>query len=291
MEKNPKMLKAEEKIIKFIDSLIPYIGVLFVLFAALIARWMGKNYVGTDFHYTIYDVKENVCPLLYRTVAFFLTSHTGHVIMFLKFLIYLGDAACAFLGFILIRKVSEDVISAVFWTAVVFLLNPVILMNGIAAMKPDSICMAFLLAGLLLGMKGHVNTGFAIASLSIFVSHLYVPVIIGALVWYIIRKRKTFATPICITAVMLFASFMLEMLNRSDGYYFCKVFFYDRFHACNYASVFDFAKGTLLLYGYLIPAASIIPAIRNRKYRIPALIIHITFIMFSGWEMTKHFAI
>lgn len=272
------MLKAEEKIRNYIDKMIPLMGVIFVLLAALLIRWTGKNYVGTDFHYTIYDIEENVGPFFYRTIAIYLGARSEHVIMLMKFLIYFGDACTALLGLIYLKNHSSLKGSELIFTgSVLFLLNPVILMNSIAAMKPDSLCMALLLCGLLLADKEKYLPALGIASLSIFISHLYLPVIIAAAIWVCIKKKKYL--PVAISIAIISAAILLEQINTEDFYYFGKVFVNYKFTGC------------LLLYGYFIPVASLLLAIRKEKYRLPSLVIHIAYIMYSGWMMTSHFAL
>lgn len=272
------MLKAEEKIRNCIDKLIPVMGVLFVMLASFLIRWTGKKYIGLDFHFTIYDVEENVCPLPYRTLAIFLGAKSEHVIMLMKFLIYFGDICTAVLALIYLKNHSKlQGIELIFTTTVLFLLNPVILMNGITAMKPDSLCMALLLCGLLLADKEKYLPALGIASMSLFISHLYLPVIIAAAVWVCVKKKKYL--PAAVSVAFIVAAILIEQLNTNDFYYFGKVFVNYKFMGC------------LILYGYFIPVSSLLLAIKKEKYRLPSLMIHLVYIMYSGWVMTSHFAL
>ena len=150
-------------------------------------------------------------------------------------------------------------------------------MNGIAGMKPDSICMTFILCGLLLAQKEKYLPAFIIASLSVFVSHLYAPIMIIAAVWICVKKKKY--TPAAACLVMILMAVIPEQINTGDWYYFGKIFVRYGF------------KGCFVLYGYFIPVASILVAAKNKKFRLPAIAIHLAYIIISGWAMTPHFAL
>ncbi|MCI9436191.1 MAG: hypothetical protein HFH85_03305 [Lachnospiraceae bacterium] len=318
------MLKWEEKIIDWINRYMLLTAAVFVVIAAAWMRMGGRNYVGNDYHCTLYDVPGNCNSFLFRRLADFLMLHfADNAITLLKLLAYAGDFAVTFLVLLICRK---DTALKRFILLTAFLLSPVTLLYSVSGMKPDSVCMSLLLLGYLCFRRGLSIPAMLLTQSAGFLYPAYWPVSIIAGLCMVNQARKYPSTlpaaqsashdsgklPIagkrmkktnneCLTtqtvilallmAFCLLLSVFMENSSPGNDYFWGKIFVTNPFTAEIYSGFLPWLGGMCRIYGYLTAVGLTLLAVRCRKLRIPALLIQAAVIMYIGWQQTFFMAL
>ena len=142
------MFRFEHKLNEWINRYILHISIGFILIAAAWIRIAGINYVGNDFHYSLYDIPGNCHALPYRLLVQLL-MRTDYAVVILKFISYIGDFGVAALCLLLLRQSDQQFASLrTFLLLCTFLLFPSFLLYSVAGMKIDSVSMCFILLSL-----------------------------------------------------------------------------------------------------------------------------------------------
>lgn len=293
------MLKIEEKFIAWINKHIELIAFAFVIFAAIWMRIVGRNYMGIDYHYSLYDIPGNCNSLLFRTfVGFIMARWTDSAIIMLKILAYLGDLGVAFLTLLLLYKVKHGLkgLQALL-AATVCLLSPVSLIYSVSGMKIDSVCMCFILLGLLLYLKKKMILSVSLMALSAFIYPAYWPIVIILTVCMSVyqKKKNEFGLQNCAALAVLFClllfSVFWENLGAAHGYYWGKIFVFNPAGDAVYSDIGTWLSGMCKIYGYFFAMFSLVLSLEYRKLRIPALLLQLLVLMFAGWTQTAHLAL
>lgn len=290
------MFECERKAIDWLNRYIIYIAVFLVVFSAAWMRMGGRNYVGNDFHFSLYDIPGNCNSLLYRTVAGFLMKNPDRAVNYLKYLSYAGDFATAFFALLLLRRKGQRVNELrTFFILTALLLSPVSLLYSVSGMKIDSVCMSLLLLGTLCFQKGLVPLSFAVVSLSAFVYPAYWPVAIVLCLYLTVREIKLRGiSPRIVVGLLLLAgclclSFFIE--NAGDANYFWgKIFVTVPATGENFRNPWKWFLRMCSIYGYFFATGSLLAALKNKKYRLPALTLQLLVIMYIGWQQTSMLA-
>lgn len=293
------MLKAEEKLISWINSHLVSIALVFTILTALWARIVGRNFVGIDFHFSLYDIPGNCNSILYRCFTFFVAERwADHSIVLIKALAYVGDFGVALLSLLLLRQARQHLSQLqVFLIITACLLSPVPLLYSVCGMRIDSICMCLLLLGLLFQKKGRILPAALMPTLAAILYPAYWPVAVGLQIYMAIRGRKKEMTglqtliSIGLPACLLILSIIVENQGMSNGYYWGKIFLIDPSTADIYEDLGSWLLGMCRIYGYFAATFSLYLAFQRKKLRIPAILIQVLVLILVGWFQTSHFAV
>lgn len=290
------MLKAEIKIIEWVNRHIVHIAFLFVIFVAGMTRLAGRNYVGIDYHFSLYDIAGNCNSYLYRSfVDFIMARWTDYAIQILKFLAYLGDFGVALLALFLLKEKRHVLtMQQAFFAATACLLSPVALIYSVSGMKMDSVCMCFLLLGLLLYRNDRVLPAVLVMTLAAFIVPSYWPVVTAVCICLALHqiRQKGFGKSVVVCLILflglLILSVVLENRDVARGYYWGKFLVTDPGTGAGYASFRPWLFGMCRVYGYCVAMFTLLFSFRCRKLRIPALVLQLAVLMLVGWYQTKH---
>lgn len=293
------MLSVEKKFIEWINRNMVLLAIVFVIIAAALMRIAGRNYMGIDYHFSLYDIAGNCNSYIYRTfVGFIMERWTDSAINILKFLAYLGDFGVALLALFLLRGRQQTLSGLqVFLATTACLLSPVTLLYSVSGMKIDSVCMCFLLAGLLLCQRGLICPALPVMSLAAFLYPAYWPVVIAFSICLAIRQKrrnslgKVMLASLLILFGLLVFSVFLENRNIEGGYYWGKLFVVDPNRGGSYADFGSWLLGMCRIYGYCVAMLTLLFSFKHRKWRIPALVLQLMILMMVGWYQTRHFAL
>lgn len=293
------MLQIEKKVIAWINSHIVLIALIFTVLAAIWMRMAGRNYMGIDYHFSLYDISGNCNSFLYRNfVAFLMTGWADHSTQILKVLAYIGDFGVAALVLLLLHGERKNLsLLQIFLAATACLLSPVPLLYSVSGMKIDSVCMCLLLLGLLFCEKGRILLSVPVMTLAAFLYPAYWPIAIALYIYMMIRQKKTrqlnlqtwisMGVLICILVLSIF----VENLGISGGYYWGKIFLIDPNSAAIYSDAGSWLLSMCRIYGYFFAMFSLLLSFRRPKMRIPALLMQVLVLIVVGWYQTSHFAV
>jgi len=291
------MFPIEKRIAEWLNRYMVYIALGFVMIAALWMRMGGRNFVGNDYHYSLYDIPGNCNSLLYRSLAEFAMRWPDHAAALLKLPAYAGDFAVAFLALALTRKENPKIGDLrTFFTLAACLLSPVSLIYSVGGMEIDSVCMSLLLAGILLFSRGLVLSAIPVTALAAFLYPAYWPV--AAVIWGVMafrRKKdgKAVVHAVLGTALMalcLAVSVYAENLGNGN-YFWGKIFTVNPASGTGYADFGQWFLGMCRIYGYFFAMGGLLLAFRYRKLRVPALALQILVLMYVGWQQTSYLAV
>lgn len=298
------MLKIENKTIDLINKHITEIALLFVAAVAVWSRIRGLNYMGIDYHFSLYDIPGNCNSHLFRSlVDFLMTAYPDYIIELLKILAYLGDFGVVLLTMILLREKWSSLNSMqVFFAVTVCLLSPVSLIYSVCGMRIDSVGMCMLLLGFIFYQKGWLIPSVLASAPAAFLLPAYWPIVIMFHVWSVIRSmpgaRKTQAhfwtqtfVPLFILLCLLGISIFVDNRAIADGYYWGKVFVVNPATGSSYTDIGSWLSAMCRVYGYIFAMLSLILSFYRRKLRIPALTIQLLVLALVGWYQTAHFAV
>lgn len=291
------MYQFEKKFIDWVNRYIIQIALFLVVFSAIWMRLAGRNYVGIDFHYSLYDIPGNCNALPYRFFVDLLMRMFNPIVP-LKFLAYLGDFGVALLSLYLLWNETQKIWELrTFLIVSACLLSPVALLYSVAGMEIDSVCMCFILLGFIFHKKG--KWGFAVFSmiLAAFLYPAYWPIVGVILIFlltmatqkYNFNKQLLFSIGIFIGCLLL--SVLSENLLSTENYFWGKIFIINPATGVAYESFLLWLKDMFKIYGYFLASGSLLLALKQKKMRIPALIIQVLVIAIVGWQMTSHFAV
>lgn len=292
------MLKWEEKLIDWFNRYMILIATVFVVAAAAWMRMAGRNYVGNDYHCSLYDVPGNCNAWLLRRLTDFLMLHFADTtIAILKILAYGGDFAVALLALMLSRK--EGTLKQ-FLLLSAFLLSPVSLLYSVSGMKIDSVCMSGLLLACLCLRRGLPVPALLLAAACGFLYPAYWPVSIGFGIFVIVKALKkecfavhkvTWQTVAAGFLLILCLLFSVFLENQDIGYFWGKIFVINPLTGESYSGLLPWLAGMCRTYGYLFAMSLTLLAVRCRKLRIPALIVQAAVTMYVGWQQTFFMAL
>lgn len=293
------MLKAEKKIIDWVNRHMALIAIVFVVFAAMWMRVAGRNFVGIDYHFSLYDIPGNCNSYIYRTfVDLIMPRWSEYSIVLLKFVAYLGDFGVALLSLFLLRDKGGTLSGLqVFLVSTACLLAPVSLIYSVGGMEIDSVCMCFVLLGMLLYQSGRILPAFPVMALAAFLYPAYWPVVIVCGIFFTVQQaklsgfHKSAAVPPVIMLVLLALSVFLENKGIAGGYYWGKLFVTDPNSGAGYADFGRWLLGMCRIYGYCFAMLTLILSFRRRRLRIPALVLQLLVLMLVGWYQTRHLAV
>lgn len=293
------MFKWEQKMIDWINRYMIHISIGFVIIAAAWMRMGGRNYVGNEYHYSLYDIPGNCNSLIYRYLAFFLMQNfADSAIVLLKYLAYAGDFTVAFLALLLMRrKLQKGDLLNHFFILTACLLSPVALLYSVSDMKIDSICMASLLVGVLLSRRNLWLPAVLFSVFPGFIYPAYWPLGIGLAICVTARKYRTKHTAGTIVAAVFLMAFFLalsvfmENYGIGNGYFWGKIFIIDPHTGTHYSEFWQWLSRMCRIYGYAAAMSLMLLSLRYKKLRIPALILQIAVIMYVGWQQTSFYAV
>lgn len=293
------MSKAEKKIIEWINRHMALIALVFVVLAAMWMRVAGRNFVGIDYHFSLYDIPGNCNSYIYRTlVGLIMPGWSEYIIAILKFVAYLGDFGVAMLSLFLQRDKRGRLSGLqVFLVSTACLLAPVSLIYSVTGMKIDSVCMCFMLLGMLLYQSGRILPALPVMTLAAFLYPAYWPVVIvfGIIFAVLQAKLSGFSKSVAASLVIMFGllvlSVFLENSGMAGGYYWGKLFVTDPNSGAGYASFSLWLLGMCRIYGYCFAMLPLILSFRRRRLRIPALVLQLLVLMLVGWYQTRHLAV
>ena len=290
------MSKIEEKVIAWLNNHMLLIVMLFVAGTALYVRAAGIKFMGIDFHYSLYDIPGNCHSVIYRKLAFTIMNNPDIAVRVLKALSYAGDFLAAFLVLCIFwRKDQKTVSTRSFLILTACLLSPSVLIYSVGNMRPDSLCMSLLLAGMLLYKKDFVPGAILTVGAAAYLYPIYWPA--AVVLWiYMLRKRyrqngglqKADVIALVCIVLMLFCSVFLENRWLTQGYYWGKVFVYNPKTETVYANIGEWIAAMFKAYGYILSTGLLIVSFRVRKLRIFALGMQILVVMYVGWITTSH---
>ncbi len=300
------MLKIEKTIIEWTNKYILHIALGFVIFAGCWIRLSGRNYIGIDYHFSLYDIPGNCHSFLFRhAVNFLMSVHPDSVIDIIKFFAYIGDYGVALLTVLLFKQKRGGItLFQGFLAVTACVLSPVSLLYSVTGMRIDSICMCLILLSLLLHNKGWFITSVFISSLAAFLLPSFWPIIIIMNIMWILsmaqsektQKKHPFSYIKTLSGAFLFlalliVSIYLENLELSSGYYWGKIFVMNPPAGSSYSNPLSWLSGMLHVYGYSLAMFSLIFSFTHKKLRVPALIIQLLILMSVGWYQTAPFAL
>ena len=275
------------------------IATAFVIFSALWIRLAGRNYMGIDYHFSLYDLPGNCNSFLFRRfVAFAMDKWPDYTILLLKIIAYLGDFGVAFLTCFLLReKMTAPAHLQNFLALTACLLSPVSLLYSVVGLRIDSVCLCILLLGWLLCLRGRLLLSFLIIVTAAFLLPACWPIVI-LLSIYEIKQHNTadhidiktilfLLFPLC---VLLFSIFW-ENQDMAHGYFWGKLFVIDPATGAFFNGFLEWLPAMFRIFGYFIAMSTLLLSFRHKKMRIPALGIHLLILMLMGWYQTRHFAI
>lgn len=292
------MLKFEHTVIEWINDHMIYFALGFVLIVAVWIRAAGCDYVGNDYHFSLYDIPENCQSFLYRSLVGFLMERSEFVVILLKCFSYAGDFAVAMFAMLFWRQRHSRLnATAAFFLLTACLLSPVILIYSMGGMKVDSLCMTLLLAGILCFRKKWFLPAAFAAALAAFLSPAYWPVVIILSCLAAIKQKKegTLSLPmaaalLCLLCLLVLSVF-LENRGMDNGYFWGKLFVFNPLTRESYAGPGQWLTGMVKLYGYLFATGSLLLAFDHRKMRLPALALQLAVLLYVGWQQTYALAI
>ena len=291
------MFRFEHKLNEWINRYILHISIGFILIAAAWIRIAGINYVGNDFHYSLYDIPGNCHALPYRLLVQLL-MRTDYAVVILKFISYIGDFGVAALCLLLLRQSDQQFASLrTFLLLCLFLLFPSFLLYSVAGMRIDSVCMCFILLSLYLFKKQYYFLSGCSIVIAPLLYPIYWPIICGMLIYMLDKAyrnntfNKQMLSLIILSVIGLILSVFAELLLSSDNYFWGKWLIINPAAEKPYANFRLWLDSMFMMYGYCISFGSLYFAVNNKKQRIPALLLQIIIIMFVGWKMTAHFAL
>ena len=293
------MFKWEQKLIDFINRYMIHISIGFVVIAAAWMRMGGRNYVGNDYHYSLYDIPGNCNSYVYRQLAFFLMrDFADSAIVLLKYLAYAGDFAVAFFALLLMRrKLQKGNLLNFFFVLTVCLLSPVSLLYSVSGMKIDSVCMASLLAGVLLSRRNWWFPAVLLSVLPGFIYPAYWPLGIGLALYAAAREYRarrsvgTIVVAISLMALFLVLSVFIENYGGGSAYFWGKIFVIDPYTGGHYSEFGRWLLRMCRIYGYASAMSLMLLSMRYKKLRIPALVLQVAVIMYVGWQQTSFLAV
>lgn len=293
------MLKAEKKFIEWIDRHMTLIALVFVILAAMWIRAAGRNFVGIDYHFSLYDIPGNCNSYIYRTlVSLIMPRWSEYVIVMLKFVAYLGDFGVALLSLFLLRDKRGRLSGLqVFLVSTACLLAPVSLLYSVTGMKIDSVCMCFMLLGMLLYQSGRILPALPVMTLAAFLYPAYWPVVIIFGIFFGVQQARlgsfgrSAAASLIVMFGLLILSVFLENSGMAGGYYWGKLFVTDPNSGVRYAGFGLWLLGMCRIYGYCFAMLPLILSFRRRRLRIPALVLQLLVLMLVGWYQTRHLAV
>ena len=290
------MYQFEKKIVDWINRYMVHIAIFFVLFAAAWIRLAGRNYVGIDYHYSLYDIPGNCNALLYRLFVDLL-MRADYAIVLLKFLAYIGDFGAAFLTLCLLWKEKQTL-----WDLRTFLilsatlLSPVSLLYSVGGMEIDSVCMCFLLLGFLFLQKGKLGLAVSVMAIAALLYPPYLPIVGGILIFVVVTtQRKQGITSKLLVPIGIFIGFVLlsvlfETFLSTENYFWGKLFIVNPVTGLAYEDFLLWLRDMFKIFGYFFASGSLIFAMKDKKMRIPALILQVLVIVIVGRLMTAHLA-
>lgn len=293
------MLKVEKKFIEWINRHMAAIALVFVVLAAMWIRAAGRNFVGIDYHFSLYDIPGNCNSYIYRTlVSLIMPRWSEYVIVLLKFLTYLGDFGVALLSLFLLRDKGGTLSGLqVFLVSTACLLAPVSLIYSVTGMEIDSVCMCFMLLGMLLYQSGRILPAVPVMALAAFLYPAYWPVVIAFDIFFAVQQAKqssfskSAAASQVFMLVLLAFSVFLENKGMAGGYYWGKLFVTDPNSGAGYVGFGLWLLGMCRIYGYCFAMLTLIFSFRRRRLRIPALVLQLLVLMLVGWYQTRHLAV
>lgn len=292
------MFKFEKKAIEFLNRYMVHIALVFVIFAAGYMRLAGRNYVGNDFHFALYDIPGNCGSFIYRMVTLFLNSYGDLAVDVLKIIAYVGDFSIAFLALILLHEQGGGIVEMrTFLIATACLLSPVSLMYSIGSMEIDSVCMSLLLVGVLLWHKGKICVALLPMIAAAYILPTYWPVVFVLFVVIQVQyyRERGMDAGFVISGITLILgvviSVFLENVQLSAGYFWGKVFVINPNTAEPYTSLGLWLADMFEIYGYFMATTLLLLALKYKKWRVPALIMQVFVIMYAGWRMTSYLAL
>lgn len=291
------MLKFEKKLIEWLNRHMIFIALVFVILAAGWMRLAGRNFIGTDYHYSLYDIPGNCSSVLYRLMIR-LFMKTDYVVVLVKLLAYAGDFGVALLTFLLVHKENQRITDLrTFLTVTACLLSPVVLIYGIGGMEIDSVCMCFLLLGLWLYKKAGFLPAVLLMMPGAFLYTAYWPVVIGVSIYLFLKQghaeesnRKMLAGMAALGLGFLLSVF-IENAGLGYGYYWVKLFVVNPETGVGYENPLQYFLAMVKIYGYFAATGSMLISFRNKKWRVPALVLQVLVLMYVGWNMTAHLAV
>lgn len=293
------MFKWEQKLIDRINRYMIHISIGFVIIAAAWMRMGGRNYVGNEYHYSLYDIPGNCNSLVYRYLAFSLVQNfTDSAIVLLKYLAYVGDFAVAFLALLLMRrKLQKENLLNHFFVLTACLLSPVALLYSVSDMKIDSVCMASLLAGVLLSRRNRWLPAVLLSVLPGFIYPAYWPLGIGLTIYITAgeyrakHSARTIVVAVFLMAFFLVLSVFMENSGIRSGYFWGKIFVIDPHTGASYSEFWQWFSRMCRIYGYASAISLMLLSMHYKKLRIPALILQTAVIMYVGWLQTSFLAL
>lgn len=287
----------ENAVIEWLNRYMTHIATGFVILVAVWIRIAGRNYVGNDYHFSLYDIAGNCNAWLYRTLAGFLMRNPEGAITALKCLAYAGDFAVAFFALALLReKRTEDRLLRTFLALTACLLSPVALIYSVGGMEIDSVCMSLLLAAVLLFRKNLLPPAALALSLAALLYPAYWPVAIALFACMAFRRKKDGRYIALTVAAVLFVgslifSIFMEQRGMDSGYFWGKIFVVNPATGQPYSDFGKWLSGMCAIYGYLAAMGSLMLAFFHKKLRIPALLVQLLVIMYVGWQQTSFLAV
>lgn len=305
------MLKWEERIVEWVNRHMTEVAICFTVIAALWIRLGGRNYVGNDYHFSLYDIPGNCNSLLYRALAAGFMRFPDYAVVLMKYIAYAGDFAVALLSLAFLRgKGWGDRRLRAFFALTACLLSPVSLLYSVSGMKIHSVCMSLLLVGILCFRKGRILFAALALVLAALLYPAYWPVGIGLLAWMALRStcRLDGKSPMAglgtekglpalhaAAAGALFAGCLILDLYLEQagtgGYFWGKLFLVDPATGERYAGLAQWLLGMCGIYGYPAAMGSLLLAFSRKSLRIPALLLQLLTIMYVGWQQTSFLAL
>ena len=293
------MGKTEEKMISWINSHMLFIATAFVIFSALWMRLAGRNYMGIDYHFSLYDLPGNCNSFLFRRfTGFAMDRWPDYTILLLKAIAYLGDFGVALLTCFLLReRMTAPAHLQFFLVLTACLLSPVSLLYSVVGLRIDSVCLCILLLGRLLCQKGRLLLSLLIMAAAAFLLPACWPIVIFLSIYEIKQHNtagridtKTILFFLLLLSILIFSIF-LENRDMANGYFWGKIFVIDPATGTFFNGFLEWLSAMVRVYGYFLAMSALLLSFRHRKLRIPALGIHLLVLMLMGWYQTRHFAL
>ena len=295
------MLKMEHKLISFINKYMVHIAIGFIIFTAVYVRLAARNYVGYDFHFLLYDIPGNCGSVLYRGAVRWLTARTELVVPVLKMLAYFGDACVAMMTCVLLGRewLKKDLIRPFFVLSAVSL-SPVVLEYSAAGMRLDSLCMALLLVNVYLLRKKKYPVAMCLTLAAAILCPAYWILVfaqLGFMVYLavrLIKEKKAIGSVVLsgvLAGIVWAVSIFIERSTQAAVYFWGKVWVINRFSGVYFDSLWEWLGEMVMLYGYFAATSLLIYSVKNRKFRIPAIVMQVAVTMFVGWQQSGHMAI
>ena len=293
------MHKTEEKMICWISRHMLAIAAAFVIFSALWMRLAGRNYMGIDYHFSLYDIPGNCNSFLFRKLAgFSMERWPDYTILLLKISAYFGDFGVALLTCFLLReKMTASAHLQVFLALTACLLSPVSLLYSVVGLRIDSVCMCILLLGWMLCQKGRLLLSLLIMATAAFLFPACWPIVILLSIYEIKQHMapgridtNTILFILLLLCILLF-SLLLENRDMANGYFWGKVFVIDPATGTYFNGFLVWLPAMFRIYGYFLAMSTLLLSFRHKKMRIPALGIQLLVLMLMGWYQTKYFAL